>query len=220
MKSYGVLYFILAFILLGTALLLAGCVEESSVEGISETIEWPEYHEEEFFKSVPLIVRARVEKRVRQLKDADLSTQKKEAVTEYAVEIIDTIKDERPSPNPRILLVQPGNSEFRYEGFPLLEVNKEYVLFLEEGFLAGKKQWMLTAPYSLYFIQGDRMVQGVSGSPTDHIWEDYGDFKRRVQKILGIAAEETPEKAKKDKSTPASSDEEGEQKRKDKKAND
>lgn len=210
MRSNGGLYLVLAFIILGTALLLAGCVEESSTGGTSETIEWPEYHEEEFFKSVPLIVRARVEKRVRQLKDADLSTQKKEAVTEYAVEVIDTIKDGRPSPTPRILLVQPGNSEFRYEGFPLLETNGEYVLFLEEGLLGGKKQWMLSAPYSMYPIQGDGMVQGVAGSPTAQVREDYEDFKIRVQKILGIEAEETPEKPEKKKSESSPSDGEGE----------
>jgi hypothetical protein len=218
MRSNGRLYFVLAFILLGTVLLLAGCVEESSSGDGLATIEWPEYHEEEFFKSVPLIIRARVEKRVRQLKDADLSTQKKEAVTEYAVEVIDTIKDERSSPTSRILLVQPGNTEFRYEGFPLLEIQGEYVLFLEEGFLAGKKQWMLTAPYSMYVIKEDETVQGMTGSPTAQIRENYEDFKRQVQTILGIKPEEKPEESEQKKSPSASSD--GEGGKKDKKAND
>jgi len=189
---FGLLPVLLVMILfLGISCGLTACMDQYTAgEKEIMRIEWPEYNEEKLLADSELIVRIKVNRRYRELKDMDLSTPEKEPVTEFLVDVLDIIKGQGDVQPAGLCVVQPGNSEVDIVSLPLLKIGREYVLMLKQVDMKGEIAWAIEAPYQIYNITDSGFVQGLTGSSASSVWEKYEDFKQRIQKQLGIEPEE------------------------------
>ncbi len=143
-------------IVLGLILLASACANRKKTEN-TVYVEYA-FHNgvDEMFEAADCVIRGRIADSTVEW----LSWLKQEIATVYTVEIAGFYKGDTGKKAIEVMTMgaETATAVFRYEPEITVSMNTEYIMFLGKSREHNNTFWLIAGPYSLYRIEGDRII--------------------------------------------------------------